>query len=88
VAEQAKTNDGFVRNGVRWGLFLAVIATIGFRLPRLAEFFRHWREALRIGDSSGAEGWRTFLSVESTGLLIVLAIGLAIFYALRPRPKS
>ena len=88
MAEQAKTKDGSVRNGVRWSLLLAVIATIGFRLPRLAEFFRHWREALRIGDSSGAGGWRTFVSVETTGLLIVLAIGLAVFYALRSRAKS
>jgi hypothetical protein len=43
---------------------------------------------LRLGDSSGAEGWRTFLLVESIGLLIVTAIGLAVFLVLRPRGKS
>jgi hypothetical protein len=88
VAAQANTDTGSIRNAIRWGLLLAATATIGFRLPRLAQYFRNWREALRLGDSSGAEGWRTFLYVDAIGLLIVLAIGLAVFYVLRPRGKS
>jgi hypothetical protein len=88
VAAQDNTDAGSIRNAMRWGLLLAATATIGFRLPRLAHYFRNWREALRLGDSSGAEGWRTFLYVEAIGLLIVMAIGLAVFFVLRPRGKS
>jgi hypothetical protein len=88
VTAQAKTDAGSIRNAIRWGLLLAAVATGGFRLPRLVNYFRYWREAVRIGDSSAAEGWRTYLSVEATGLLIVLAIGLVVLYALRPRAKS
>jgi hypothetical protein len=88
VTEPAKAEAGSIRSAVRWGLFLAAIATVGFRLPRLVNYFRYWREALRIGDSSAAEGWRTYLSVEAIGLLMVLAIGLVVFYVLRPRAKN
>jgi len=88
VAAQDNTDAGSIRNAMRWGLLLAATATIGFRLPRLAHYFRNWREALLLGDSSGAEGWRTFLYVEAIGLLIVMAIGLAVFFVLRPRGKS
>jgi len=88
VAAQANTDAGSIRNAIRWGLLLAATATIGFRLPRLAHYFQNWREALRLGDTSGAEGWRTFLLVDSIGLLIVLAISLAVFFVLRSRGKS
>jgi hypothetical protein len=88
VTVQANTDAGSMRNAIRWGLLLAAVATIGFRLPRLVNYFRSWREALRIGDSSGAEGWRTFLYVDSIGLVIILAIGLIVFFVLRPRSKS
>ena len=88
MTAQANTDAGSIRNALRWGLLLAATATIGFRLPRLAHYFQNWREALRLGDSSGAEGWRTFLLVEAIGLLIVLAIGLAVFFVLRLRGKS
>jgi hypothetical protein len=88
VAAQANTDAGSIRNAIRWGLLLAATATIGFRLPRLAQYFQNWREAAHLGDSSGAAGWRTFLLVDSIGLLIVLAIGLAVFFVLRPRGKS
>jgi hypothetical protein len=88
VIEQAKAEAGSIRGAIRWGLLLAAVATVGFRLPRLVSYFRYWREALRSGDSSAAEGWRTYLSVEAIGLLIVFAIGLAVFYALRPRAKN
>jgi hypothetical protein len=86
--EQDKTDAGSIRNAIRWGLLLAATATIGFRLPRLVHYFREWRVAVRIGDTSAAEGWRTYLSVDGIGLLIVLAIGLVAFYALRPHVKS
>jgi len=88
VAEQARTEPGSIQSAIRWGLLLAAVATVGFRLPRLFGFFRNWREARRIGDTAALEGWRIFLYVDATGLLIVLTVGLAAFYFLRPRAKS
>jgi len=88
VTAGANPDAGSIRNAIRWGLLLAATATIGFRLPRLAHYFRNWREALHLGDSSAAEGWRTFLLVDSIGSLIVTAIGVAVFFVLRPRGKS
>jgi integral membrane sensor domain MASE1 len=40
------------------------------------------------GDSSAADVWRISLLADSIGVLIVLAVGLAVFYALRVRPKA
>jgi hypothetical protein len=77
-----------LRNAIRWGLLLAAVATFGFRLPRLANEFRAWRGAVRLGDTLVAESWRAFLVADSIGLLIVLAFGLMIFFVLQPRGKS
>jgi H+/Cl- antiporter ClcA len=85
---QSNVDSGSVRNAIRWGLFLAAIGTIGFRLPRLAGEFRQWREALRIGDAMGAENWHTILKVDLVASLLVLALGFAAFYFLRPRAKA
>ena len=79
---------GSIRSAIRWGLLLAAVATFGFRLPRLVHEFRAWRGAIRLGDASGAESWRTFLAADSIGILIVLAFGLVIFFVLRPRSKG
>jgi hypothetical protein len=88
VAAQVNTDANSIRNAIRWGLLLAATATAGFRLPRLAHYFQNWREALRLGDPSAAESWRTFLFVEAISLLIVTAIGLAVFFVLGRRGKS
>ena len=84
----SKADAGSIRKAVRWGLFLAAVATFGFRLPRLAHEFQAWRGAVRLGDGSGAESWRTFLVADSLGILIVLALGWVIFFVLRPRGKA
>jgi hypothetical protein len=88
VAFDSKADAGSIRGAIRWGLVLAAMATIGFRIPRLVHELRAWRWAVRLSDASGAEGWRTFLAADSIGLLIVLAFGLVIFFVLRPRGKS
>jgi hypothetical protein len=88
VPSQANAQAGSVRNAIRWGLLLAAIGAVGFRLPRLVSEFRQWRDALRVGDASGAEGWHTVLTVDLVGALVVLAIGVGLFYALRPRAKA
>ena len=84
----SKSDASSIRSAIRWGLVLAAVATFGFRLPRVAHEFRAWRAAMRLGDTSVAESWRTFLVADSIGLLIVLAFGLVIFFVLRPSSKS
>jgi len=88
VPVDSQADAGSIRSAIRWGLLLAAVATLGFRLPRLMNEFRAWRGAVRMGDGSGAESWRTFLAADSIGLLIVLAFGVVIFFVLRPRSKS
>jgi H+/Cl- antiporter ClcA len=88
AAEQANVETGSLRNAIRWGLLLAAIGTVGFRLPRLVSEFRQWRETLRLGDASGAERWHTVLTVDLVGALVVLAIGVGVFYVLRPRTRA
>ena len=76
---------GSFKNAVRWGLLLAAISTVGFRLRRLGMEFREWRVALRLGDAAGAQGWHRILTVDLVGALVVLLIGVGAFYALAPR---
>ena len=85
---QENADAGSVRNAIRWGLFLAAVGTAGFRLPRLVKEFRAWRDALGLGDSSAAEGWHRVLTVDVISALIVVALGAAAFYFLRPKAKS
>ena len=77
-----------MRNAIRWGLLLATIGTIGFRLPRLIGEFRQWRDALRVDDAISAENWHTILKVDLLASLLVLALGIGAFYFLRPREKA
>jgi hypothetical protein len=88
VTAEDKADAGSVRNAIRWGLLLAAVGTAGFRLPRLVNEYRAWREALGIGDSSSIEGWHTVLMVDLIGVLVVLAIGVGVFYAVRPKARS
>jgi hypothetical protein len=87
VAAQENADAGSVRNAIRWGLFLAAVGTAGFRLPRLMNEFRAWRDAFGLGDSSVAEGWHRVLTVDVISVLIVVALGAAAFYFLRPKAK-
>jgi hypothetical protein len=88
VPVDSKADSGSVGSAIRWGLLLAAVATLGFRIPRLVNEFRAWRGAVRLGDAPAAESWRTFLAADSVGLLIVVAFGLVIFFVLRPRGES
>ena len=77
-----------IRNAIRWGLLLAAVGTAGFRLPRLANEFRGWREALGLGESSSTEGSHSAPEVDLIATLVVLALGVAVFYLLRPKVKA
>ncbi|HKV26134.1 MAG TPA: hypothetical protein VJN93_16180 [Candidatus Acidoferrum sp.] len=86
--EANAAGSGSIKNAIRWGLLLAAVGTIGARLPRLAGEFRQWREAMGAGDDVAASGWHSVLSVDLVASLVVLAIGVAAFYFLRPRTKA
>jgi hypothetical protein len=85
---QAGADAGSVRNAIRWGLLLASIGTVGFRIPRLLGEFRQWREALGAGETLGTESWHTVLKVDLIASLVVLVLGVGAFYLLRPRAKA
>ena len=88
MAEDSKAGEGSIRDAIRWGLLLATVATFGFRLAPLVRDFREWRGAVRLSDASVADVLRTHLAADATSLLIVLGLGLAIFFVLRPRVKN
>jgi len=76
-----------VRNAIRWGLLLAAVGTAGFRLPRLVNEFQAWRQAPNLGPSSDVQGWHRVLMVDLIGVLVVLAVGIGVFFLLRPKAK-
>lgn len=88
MAEDSKAGEGSIRDAIRWGLFLATVATFGFRLAPLVRDFREWRGAVHLSDGSEADVWRTHLAADAASTLIVLVLGLAIFFVLRPRVKN
>jgi hypothetical protein len=87
VKAEDSADAASVRNAIRWGLLLAAVGTAGFRLPRLVNEFQAWREAPGLGPSSDVEGWRSVLMVDLIGVLVVLAIGMGVFFLLRPKAK-
>jgi hypothetical protein len=87
VTAEDSAEASSVRNAIRWGLLLAAVGTAGFRMPRLVHEFKAWREASGLGDSSEVLGWRTVLMVDFIGVLVVLAIGMGVFFVLRRKAK-
>jgi hypothetical protein len=87
VKDQDSADAVSVRNAMRWGLLLAAVGTAGFRLPRLVNEFKAWREAPGLEHSSDVEGWHRVLMVDLTGVLVVLVIGIGVFFLLRPKAK-
>jgi hypothetical protein len=87
VTAEDSAEAASVPNAIRWGLLLAAVGTAGFRMARLVNEFKAWREALGLGHSSDVEGWHTVLMVDLIGVLVVLAIGIGVFFVLRPKVK-
>lgn len=88
MVHDSKAGEGSIRDAIRWGLLLATVATFGFRLAPLVRDFREWRGAVQLNDASEAEALRTHLAADSISLLIVLGLGLAIFFVLRSPVKN
>jgi hypothetical protein len=75
------------RAAVRWGLLLAGLVTAALRVPELSRYFLQWR-ALAGSDAAAAGAYRTYFEVEAGITVFVLAVAVALFFALRPRPKK
>jgi hypothetical protein len=75
------------RDAIRWGMLIAAVAVIGYRLPRAFGDFRAWRAALQT-DPSTAGFYQLSFRVDLVGIAIVLCIGLAAFYLLRSSAKQ
>ena len=80
----AETTPRPIRDAIRWGLLLAAVAVSGFRLPQTYGAFRDWRE-VRFSDPSAAELHRLNFTANAVGIVVVLAVAVAVFYFLRPR---
>jgi hypothetical protein len=83
-----RSDSASMRNAIRWGFLLAGVATVGFRLSRIVHDYGNWREALKVGDPSAAEGWKSVLLVDGIGSLVVLAISIVLFLLLRVRTEG
>ena len=80
----AGTGGGSTRDAVRWGLLLAAVAVSGYRLPATIRNLHEWRAALPV-DPSAADLYRTTFTVDTVGIVIILAVAAGVFYFLRPR---
>ena len=73
-----------IRDAIRWGLLMSAVAVAGFRLPSTYGAFRDWH-AVRFSDPSAAELYWLNFTANAMGIVIVLAVAVAVFYFLRPR---
>ena len=84
---QSETPASRNRDAVRWGLLVAAVAVIGYRLPKTFHDFRDWRFVLRT-DPSTADLYWTSLMVDVVGIAVILCVGLGVFYLLRSPAKN
>jgi len=66
-------------------LVLAGTAFSGERLAQAWKCYHRMQEAVQLGDLSGAEGWRTFMTVDLAEVSLVVGATAGAFFALRPR---
>jgi len=65
-----------------------VLAGTAFSGERLAEAWKCYQrieEAVPLGDLSGAQGWRIFMTVDLAEAFLVVGATAGAFFALRPR---
>jgi hypothetical protein len=84
--EESERSPGY-RTAVRWALLFAGVLTAAARVPELHRYYVQW-QALAGADASAAEAYKKFFEVESGIAVFVVAMGVALFFALRPRQKK
>jgi hypothetical protein len=65
-------------------LVLVGTAGGGERLAEAGSCHHRMEEAMRLGDLSGAEGWRTFMTVDLAEACLVIGATAGALFALRP----
>jgi hypothetical protein len=70
------------RDAIRWGLLIAAVAVVGYRLPKTFGDLRLWRGAVAT-DPSTADLYRVESIVDVVGIAVVLCVGMGVFYLLR-----
>ena len=83
----ARIAPGSTRDAIRWGLLLAAVAVVGFRLPGTYGAFRNWH-AVRLSDPVAAESYRLQFTANAVGMAIIAVLALGVFYFLRTRTPS
>jgi len=66
-------------------LVLAGTAFSGESLAEAWKCYHRMEEAVQLGDLSGAEGWRTFVTVDLAEAFLAVGAAAGAFLALRPR---
>ena len=74
------------RNILRWVFLVLALAYIAWTAPVLIHDFRAWRAAIP-DDPVAAAFWRSAFEAGGTDIAIVLAMGILIWFALKPRKK-
>ena len=57
----------------------------GERLAEAWRCYHRMEEAMHLGDLSGAQGWRTFMTVDLAEACLVIGATAGAFFALRPK---
>ena len=75
-----------MRNIARWVLSLLALAFAAYDAPQTWHNYTRWRLAL-LSDSVAAGFWRTAFYSDVREIVVILAIAIAVWLALRPRTK-
>lgn len=75
-----------IRSIIRWILLLLALAFVGYDLPQTWHNYSKWRLALP-SDSVAAGFWRDAFFSDVREIVVILAIAIAVWFALRPRKK-
>ncbi len=75
------------RNVIRWIFLVVALAYAAWCAPVLFHNFREWRASIP-GDPLAATFWRSAFYAGITDIVIVLAIGIVTWLALKSRRRS
>jgi hypothetical protein len=75
-----------IRRITRWVLLLLAVAFAAYDGPQTWHNYSKWRLALP-SDSVAAGFWRTAFYSDVREIVVILAIAIAAWFALRPRTK-
>jgi hypothetical protein len=74
------------RHVIRWIFLVLALVYVAWCAPVLIDNFRRWRAALP-GDPIAAQFWRDAFKAGATDVVLVLVIGFATWFGLKPRKR-